>query len=49
MPYTKEEIKKYLDILHNYTSQPVEEFSEKAQCSNCTNTKFFTVDSGLKI
>ena len=32
MTYTEEEIKKYLDILHNYTSQPVEEFSEKSKC-----------------
>ena len=49
MTYTEEEIKKYLDILHKYTSQPVEQVSEKAQCSNCTNTKFFTIDSGYKI
>ena len=38
-----------MDILHKYTSQPVEQVSEKAQCSNCTNTKFFTIDSGYKI
>ena len=49
MSYTEEEIKKYLDILHNYNSQPIEKFSEKAQCSNCSNSKFFTIDSGYKI
>ena len=49
MPYTEEEIKKYLDILHNYTSQPIEEFSGKSKCSNCSNTEFFTIDSGYKI
>ena len=49
MSYSEEEIKKYLDILHNYTSQPVKEVSEKAQCSNCSNTEFFTIDSGYKI
>ena len=49
MSYTEEEIKKYLDILHNYTSQPIEEFSGKSKCSNCSNTEFFTIDSGYKI
>ena len=49
MPYTEEEIKTYLDILNNYTSKPVEEFSEKSKCLGCPNTKSFTIDSGLKI
>ena len=49
MSYTEEEIKKYLDILNNYTSQPVEEFSGKSKCSNCSNSEFFTIDSGYKI
>ena len=49
MPYTEEEIKKYLDILHNYTSQPVKEVIRKSKCSNCTNTECFTIDSGYKI
>ena len=49
MPYTEEEIKKYLDILHNYTSKPEEEVSEKSKCSNCQNSEFFTIDSGYKI
>ena len=49
MSYTEEEIKKYPDILHNYTSQPVEEFSGKSKCSNCQNSESFTIDSGYKI
>ena len=49
MTYTEEEIKKYLDILHNYTNKPVEEFSGKSKCSNCSNFEFFTIDSGYKI
>ena len=49
MSYTEEEIKKYLDILHNYTSQPVKEVIRKSKCSNCTNTECFTIDSGYKI
>ena len=49
MPYTEEEIKKYLNTLHNYSSQPVQQVSEKAQCSNCPNTECFTIDSGYKI
>ena len=49
MSYTEEEIKKYLDILHNYTCKSEEEFSGKSKCSNCSNTEFFTIDSGYKI
>ena len=49
MVYTEEEIKKYLEILHNYTSKPVEEVNVKAKCSNCENTESFTIDSGYKI
>ena len=49
MTYTEEEIKKYLDTLNNYTSKPVEEFSEKSKCLGCPNTEFFTIDSGYKI
>ena len=32
MTYTEEEIKKYLEILHNYTCQPVEEVSRRSKC-----------------
>ena len=49
MTYTEEEIKKYLDILHNYTCKSEEEFSGKSKCSNCQNTECFTIDSGYKI
>ena len=49
MLYTEEEIKKYLEILNNYTSKPKEEVSEKSKCSNCQNSEFFTIDSGYKI
>ena len=48
MSYTEEEIKKYLAILHNY-KKPIQQVSEKTQCSNCSNTKCFTIYSGLKI
>ena len=49
MPYTEEEIKKYIDILHNYTSKPEEEVSRKAKCSNCQNSECFTIVTGYKI
>ena len=49
MPYTEEEIKKYLEIQNNYSSKPIEEVDVKAKCSNCLNTECFTIDSGLKI
>ena len=34
MSYTEEEIKKYLEILHNYTKKPVEDGDEsrRARC-----------------
>ena len=46
MTYTEEEIKKYLDILHNYK---VEREGVISKCCNCPNNKFFTIDSGYKI
>ena len=49
MTYTEEEIKKYLEILNNYTSKPEEEVSRKAKCCNCQNSDCFTIDSGYKI
>ena len=51
MSYTKDQIKKYLEILHNYTKKPVEEVdnSRKAKCWNCQNSECFTIDSGYKI
>ena len=49
MSYTEEEIKKYLEILHNYTSKPEEEVNVKSKCCNCQNSECFTIDSGYKI
>ena len=54
MSYTEEEIKKYLDILHNYKVERQGVIggiigSPISKCSNCTNTEFFTIDSGYKI
>ena len=46
MSYTEEEIKKYLGILHKYK---VESKKVKSGCLNCSNTEFFTIDSGYKI
>ena len=33
MSYTEDQIKKYLEILHKYTSQTVEKVSKKSQNS----------------
>ena len=51
MSYTEDQIKKYLEILHNYTKKPVEEVDNrrKAKCWNCQNSECFTIDSGYKI
>ena len=49
MSYTEKKKKKYLKILHNYTSHPVEEVNVKAKCCNCQNSDTFTIDSGYKI
>ena len=54
MSYTEDQIKKYLEILHNYTKQPVEgeadmDLSKKAKCCNCKNSDCFNIDSGYKI
>ena len=54
MSYTEEEIKKYLDILHNYK---VEREGLKGEtivppifkCLGCQNTEFFEIDNGYKI
>ena len=43
MSYTEDQIKQYLEILHNYTSQPVEEVDNKAKCCNCQNSECFTL------
>ena len=47
MSYTEEEIKKYLDILHNYKVE--REGVTTSKCLGCTNTESFTIDTGYKI
>ena len=45
MPYSKEEIKKYMEILHKYTKK-VEETSEtsrKTKCKNCQRDDCFII------
>ena len=48
MTYTEEEIKKYLDILHNYKVER-EVVPTISKCCNCPNNKFFTIESGYKL
>ena len=40
MPFTENEVKKYLDIIHNYTKSPKNETDRKISCSNCQKTDF---------
>ena len=49
MSYTKEEIKKYLDILYKYNKPEVEEKSRKSKCWNCQRDDCFTIYSGFKV
>ena len=54
MSYTEDQIKKYLEILDNYTKQPVEgeadmDMSKKAKGCNCKNSECFNIDFGYKI
>ena len=52
MCYTEEEIKRYLEILHNYTNPPEEKSSEasrKTKCCNCQRDDCFTIYSGFKL
>ena len=49
MPYTKEQVKKYLDILHNYTKPPEEELSRKSKCWNCQRDDCFTIWKGYNL
>ena len=46
MAYSEKEIKKYLDILHNYTRPPEKETGQKTRCKNCQKDDCFTVVSG---
>ena len=49
MIYMEDQIKNYLEILHNYTSNPSGEVNLKAKCCNCENRESFTIDYGYKI
>ena len=49
MNYSEDQIKKYLELLHSYTSKPIEESNLKAKCTNCENSTSFTIDYGYKI
>ena len=51
MCYTEEQIKRYLDILYNYTKKPVEDVdvSRKVKCWNCHNSECFFIESGYNI
>ena len=51
MSYTEDQIKKYLEILHNYNKKPIEEVndSKKAKCCDCKNSECFTIESGYNI
>ena len=47
MSYTEDQIKKYLEILHNYTKK-TEDVSRKAKCKNCQSDSFL-VELGYNI
>ena len=49
MNYSEDQIKKYLELLHNYTKNFTEKVNLKAKCSNCENSTSFTIDYGYKI
>ena len=50
MCYTKEQIKKYLDILHNNKNKTVEDSEvKKPKCKNCQRDDCFSIYSGQKI
>ena len=47
--YTEEEIKKYLDILHNVTKQKVESPNRKTKCKNCQRSDCFSIYAGYNV
>ena len=50
MQYTEEEIKEYLDILHNYKNKTVEDSEvKKVKCKNCQESDCFSIYSGYKV
>ena len=50
MSYAEEQIKKYLDILHNYKNKTVEDSEvKKVKCKNCQESDCFSIYSGYKV
>ena len=49
MSYSEDQIKKYLEILHNYTKNTQNESKMQSPCSNCENSENFTIHQGYKI
>ena len=49
MSYKEDQIKKYLEILHNYTKNNLDEPKMQSQCSNCENSENFAIYQGYKI
>ena len=47
MSYSEEEIKKYLELLLNYTNNSIE--IVKSKCTNCENREPFSIDHGYKV
>ena len=49
MSYSEDQIKKYLEILHNYTKNNLDEPKMQPPCSNCENSENFAIYQGYKI
>ena len=48
-PLSEDQIKKYLEILHNYTKNISDEPKMRPPCSNCENSENFAIYQGYKI
>ena len=48
-PLSEDQIKKYLEILHNYTKNISDEPKMQPPCSNCENSENFAIYQGYKI
>ena len=48
-PLSEDQIKKYLEILHNYTKNISDEPKMRPPCSNCENSENFALYQGYKI
>ena len=51
MSYTEDQIKKFLEIFHNYNKKPIEEVNDRkrVKCWNCQNSERFFIHLGFKI